>query len=146
MAPTKINARDWTFEIAAQATTPTFVEIGGITTFSVSRSDSETETTDFDSDGIYEGQMMQRGKSLSCDGWFLEDASADRDAGQELVETASGDTAVGDASIFLLRVTSPNGLTDTFDAFFTINDVGGGNNDKSSWGFTATRSGASTIS
>lgn len=142
MPATKINARDWTFEIESKDATPVWTAIAGITSFSVDRGMEEVDMTDFDSAGNYEGQAMQRAVAVTCEGFYLEDASGDRDAGQELVEDACAE--VGDDSHYDFRITSPGGTVRTFTAYFNVSEPGGGNNDKTGWGFTATRSGATS--
>jgi hypothetical protein len=139
MTATKINARGWTFEIQDNATTPAYVEIGGLTEFTISRSSKDVETTDFDSNGNSEGEKMERGKSITCKGFYKEDAS-NQDAGQAEVEEVAD--AKGTTSLRNFRITSPGGDITIWSAHFEIGDVGGGNNDKTSWGFTAVRSGA----
>jgi len=140
MPATKINARGWTFEIENNAATPAYVEIGGITEFTISRSSKDVELTDFDSDGDAESEKMERGKSITVKGFYKEDASGNMDTGQAEVEEVAD--AKGSASLRNFRITSPNGDAYVWSAHFEIGDVGGGNNDKTSWGFTAVRSGA----
>lgn len=141
---TKVSARDFVFEIFTKDATPVATAIGGITSWSGDNPATSTETTDFDSAGIAEGQVMERGFAVTCEGFYLEDASKNRNPGQTLVETACG--AVGDDSLYTFRVTSPAGTKRTFSAHFALSEPGGGNNDKAGWGFTATRSGVTTVS
>lgn len=141
---TKVNARGFTFEIFTKDATPVATAIGGINTWSGDNPATTTETTDFDSDGLSEGQVMERGFGITCEGFYLEDASKNRNTGQALVETACGE--VGDDSLYTFRVTSPAGTRRTFSGHFALNEPGGGNNDKAGWGFTVTRSGATTVS
>lgn len=140
MPATKINARGWTFEIKNNATTPAYVEIGGLMEFTLSRTSKDVETTDFDSDGDAESEKMERGKSITAKGFYKEDASGNQDTGQAEVEEVAD--LKGAASLRDFRITSPNGAVWEWSAHFEIGDVGGGNNDKTSWGFTAVRSGA----
>lgn len=145
MATQKINARDWTFEIG-DGVDPgeTFTEIGGINTMTIGRESEDTDTTTFDSAGNAEHNVMQRGRTLEVEGFFLEDpADGTRDPGQQMVE-ALGDL-VGEASLRNIRITSPAGTTWTHKMSVEVGDQGGGNNDKTSWSATFTRSGATTV-
>lgn len=143
MATQKINARDWTFEISDGSATPVWTEIGGINTMTIGRESETTDTTTFDSAGEAEHNVMQRGRTLELEGFFLEDpADGTRDPGQEAVETLAD--AVGEASLQDIRITSPGGTTWTHKMSAELADQGGGNNDKTSWGVSLTRSGATT--
>lgn len=146
MAVTKVNARDWTVEInTGTEGVPTWVQIGGLTSFTVENSEAETDDTTFDSAGIEEQVVMQRGKQLSIEGKFLEDeADGSRNAGQAAVEAAADD--VGEASKKQYRFTSPGGTIETAKFTTRLGSIGGGNNDRTSWAATLKRSGASTIS
>lgn len=146
MAVTKVDARGWTFEIEVPGSPAVWTEIGGITTFSWTSNDQTTDTTDFDSDGIEESQAMQRGKALTLTGFFKEDlANKARDAGQAAVEAAAEE--VGEDSLYSFRMESPGGTVYTQTGHFTMADNGGGgNNDKTSWSTTFTRSGKTTKS
>jgi hypothetical protein len=65
--------------------------------------------------------------------------SGDRDEGQEAVDALC--TKIGSDSIAQFRKTSPGGTVETFYASAEMADVGGGNNDTTSWGVTLTISG-----
>lgn len=140
----KVNARDWSFELnTGTVALPVWTEIGEINTMTLSRSKEDTDTTVFDSNGNAEHEVMQRGQSFTIEGFYGENpADGVRDAGQAAVEALAD--ATGIASLKQVRVTSPGGTTKTFLASAEVGDVGGGNNDKTSWSATFTRSGATT--
>lgn len=145
MAVEKVNARDWVVEInTGTVALPTWVQVGGVTSFTIGRDAEEVDTTDFDSNGIEEHQVMQRGKTITLEGFYLEDpASKGRDAGQTAVETHADE--VGVASLKQYRFTSP-ALTRKVALFSAkVGDVGGSNNDKTSWGVELKRSGAEAV-
>ena len=145
MAVEKVNARDWVVEInTGSVAVPVWTQIGGLTSIGIGRNDVDEDTTDFDSGGLEESEIMQRGKTITLSGRFLEDpANGDRDAGQEAVEAHA--EAVGAASKDQYRFTSPGGTGKI--AFFTakITEVGGGNNAKTSWGVELKRTGAESV-
>jgi hypothetical protein len=143
MPVAKVLARGWKVEIGTQIATPVFTVIKGLNTLSFSNDKSDTETTDFDSNGRAEHMVTERSNELSVEGYFLEDSTTKgRDPGQQAVETAGN--AVGSTSLYPIRLTSPGGTVKTFQASVNVGDVGGGNNDATSWGATFTVSGAIT--
>jgi hypothetical protein len=87
---------------------------------------------------------MQRGKTLKLEGFRLKDATTGAlDPGQTIVETLGN--AVGTASVGMLHFAAPGDTTwEVWSTFVALEDSGGGNNDKASWGATFTRTGAST--
>ena len=144
----KINARDWVFEASADpsAATPVWAEIGGVNSFTLSNSEGEesTETTTFASAGVAESQAMQRGASLSVEGFIERDGAGASDAGQDVVDTLAAQ--VGEASLGGVRFRHVDETDWTvWTAWVSKGDNGGGNNDKTSWSATFTRSGAATV-
>jgi len=121
----------------------TWTQVKGLTKFGFARKASSTDTTDFTDDGQEKSEIMSRGADCKLEGFFLEDSTGARDPGQANVETYAD--AVGAASVGDFRLTSPNGKKYTFSASVEINDIGGGNNDKTSWGATLHRVGALAI-
>lgn len=141
MPPVKVLAREWTFEIES-ATPGTWLEIGGINSFTPDRSKDDADTTDFDSGGWATHLPAQRGLSVTMDGFYLEDAAGARNLGQERVEAVS--QIVGSTGLVNFRMTSPAtaGLRRiSGPASFNHGGPGGGNNDASSWSAEAVFSG-----
>jgi hypothetical protein len=87
---------------------------------------------------------MQRGKTLKLAGFRLKDPDTGAlDPGQALVE-ALGDQK-SDSSLGTIRFAHAADTTwEVWTAYCELDDSGGGNNDKTSWGVTFTRSGAAT--
>lgn len=148
----QINARDWIFEVSEDpgATTPVWAQCAGVETFTLSSSEGEetADTTTFDSNGVAESQAMQRGASLKLEGKQVYAKGAGgvigaRDAGQAAADNLAG--KVGEASLggVRFRYTDDTEWT-VWSAWVSKGDVGGGNNDKTSWSATFTRSGAAT--
>lgn len=141
----RISARGWHFEIRdPQAETETWVEIGGLNNFDLdpSENNEDTETTEFADRGTYTGRMMQRGASLELEGNFRKqkETPAEKDPGQKLVDTL-GDQ-VDEESIGQIRMrheTDPEWTN--WDCYVEKGSRGGGNNDKTSWAATFTKSG-----
>lgn len=137
----KINARDWTFELSDGAAIPVFVQIGGVTSVTMSRSSTNEDTTDFDSGGTDEHEIMSRGRTFSIEGRYLMDpADGARDPGQAAVEALAD--ALTYNSLRELRITDPAGGTSTQEVSAELGSIGGGTNSKTSWSATFTRSGA----
>lgn len=143
MSALKYDARGCSFEVESD-TPGTWVAVGGINTFTKSRNSANTDTTTYASDGDYEQQIMQRGKTLKLGGFRLMDPDTGAlDPGQAIVETwADGKS---DDSLRSFRFAAPGDVNwEVWTATCELDDEGGGNNDKVSWGCTITRSGAST--
>lgn len=121
----------------------TWTQIKGINKFGLDRTSVRTATEDFLNDGVESGEIMARGAAAKLEGFFLEDSTGARDPGQLNVETYS--EATGAASVGDFRFVSPNGKTYTFSATVDLASVGGGNNDKTTWGADLIRSGALVI-
>lgn len=139
-----VDARGYDFEIEDPANAGTWVAIGGLNTWTKSRSSNSTDTTTFASDGDDESQKMSRGKTLKLAGFRLLDPDTGAlDPGQALVE-ALGDQK-SDASLGSIRFAHESETNwEVWTANCDLDDSGGGNNDKVSWGVTFTRSGANT--
>ena len=146
MAIRKIIAREFTWEVES-ATPGTWVPIGGITTFSRDPSKTDTDTTDFDDNGIEAHMVGSRGASYTIEGHYLEDTvtatTGDRDAGQARVEEVA--LLVGADSINGWRFTTPGATVVTFQGSVVVTGPGGGSNDSSSWSANIMRSGPETV-
>ena len=139
MAVEKILARGWTIEAYDISS---YTSIGGINTFSLSSGKESATITDFDSIGNAEHIPAERTKSVTAEGFYEEDDTGTRDAGQEVVETLA--EAVGTAGVGTLHIASPDGGYEVWlNGSVNLSDVGGGNNDPTSWGFEFERTGAS---
>lgn len=143
MSALKYDARACSFQI--ESNTPgTWTDIGGINTFTKGRTSANTDTTTYASNGDAEQQIMQRGMTLKLAGFRLMDPDTGAlDPGQALVEALAD--AKSDDSLGAIRFAAPGDTTwEVWTATAELDDQGGGNNDKVSWGVTFTRSGAST--
>lgn len=138
MAVTKVLARDWKLEIQKEPST--WVAIKGLNTLSFSNSKNDTDTTDFNSEGATEHMVTSRSQEISAEGFYLVDKKEKtRDEGQGLVEALA--EKIGPESLGQFRITNPAGTAKTFMASANIGDIGGGNDDATSWGVTLTVSG-----
>jgi hypothetical protein len=147
MSSQKYDARGFAFEIEDPANSGTWVAIAptAINTFTKSAANAATaDTTTYGSDGEYEQQIMQRGKTLKLAGFRLLDPDTGAlDPGQALVETLA--EAKSDDSLGSIRFAHESETNwEVWTATCELDDQGGGNNDKVSWGCTFTKSGAST--
>ena len=154
MAVQKYNARDCFFEIEDFLNPGTWTAFrtaqggsgdGGINTFSLSHEYEATDTTTFGSNGQAETQNMQIGKSITLGGFRLKDPSTGAlDAAMALAEAQA--ERLGDDSQCGFRFAAPGDSTGVVwaNATFQLGEQGGGNNDKTTWSVTVTRSGPST--
>lgn len=145
MTPRKINARDLIVEVA-DTTGLTWLEIAGITSATVNPGENEetADTTEYASGGNYEQEIMQRGASFALEGFLVkDDTTGALDPGQARCEELAALT--GYASLGKLRFRHPMDTNwKVWSATFSVGEQGGGNNDKTSWSCTCTRSGPST--
>jgi hypothetical protein len=147
MALRKVNARD--LILAVEDTTPnTWIELTpqGVTgaTFNPGENEETADTTTYASEGNYEQEVMQRGATCEVEGMILkDDLTGAMHPGQARVEALGA--LVGASSLGRIRFRHP---VDTEWKIWTctvsLGESGGENNDKTSWGATFTRSGAST--
>jgi len=137
-----ILARGWTIEVYDGSD---YQSIGGINTFTLSSSVERSDGTTFDSEGNAEHTKSQLGKTITVEGYYFEDDTGTRDAGQEAVETLC--EALGSAAEETMHIASPDGGYEVWmDGTFNLADIGGGNNDNTSWGFEFERTGATMSS
>jgi hypothetical protein len=143
----QINARDWIFEATEDPTgaTPVWAQVAGLESFDLNPSEGEesADTTTFDSAGNAESQAMQRGASLALSGKIVRTAGAP-DPGQAVCDTLA--TLVGEDSLGGVRFRHVEDTDWTvWTAWVSKASNGGGNNDKTTWGATFTRSGAPSV-
>src|SRR4051812_39023957 len=84
MVMVKVNARDQIVQVA-EADGTTWTEIGNLATigFNPGENEETADTTVMESDGNYEEEVMQRGKSLSLEGLKTKDRTTGaKDPGQ----------------------------------------------------------------
>lgn len=149
----KIDARGWEFQILDRADAPddsegTWVEIDGINTFELDPSANEevTETTKFKSRGAYEGEKMQTGSTVQVEGfWENDDETGERDRGQALVVALHEKVSTESHGTLRFRHETEQEWTVWRKTFVTSGSNGGGNNDKTSFSGTFTRSGRATV-
>lgn len=146
MAVTEIPARDFTFELNTGTTaSPTWVEIGGLISWSNSPTTVRANTQTWEDAGRQNAYVSSRGDSFTLTGRRQEDPSdGSRDAGQEAAESWAQE--VGPDSQKQFRMTSPGGNVLTFDATAEVTRGGGGEDDASTWQLQITVSGAITAS
>lgn len=142
----QINARDWIFEVSEDPSiaTPVWAQVAGLTSFELNPSEGEesVDTTTFDSAGVAESQAIQRGASLKLEGRIVRTGTA-QDPGQVAADNLA--ELVGDASLGGVRFRHTADTTWTqWTAWVSKGSNSGGNNDKTSWAATFTRSGAAT--
>lgn len=140
----QINARDWLFEVLA-VDDITWLTIEGISKFTLKPGENEevAQMTVFGSKGKHASQPMQRGATIEIEGRYYLSTLGVRDPGQARIDALGG--AMGEDSIGRLRFRHTIQTTwVVWDMWVSLKDVGGENNDKSSWGLTATRFEAAT--
>ncbi|MFE4057400.1 phage tail tube protein [Streptomyces sp. NPDC059096] len=142
-----IDARGWKFEVEdANATSETWLPIAGTTTFTHNPGENEetVETTAFESEGMYEQDVMQRGASLSIEGQYrIDKATRAQDPGQLYIDSVWTDRLGFESRNRVRWRHETQTQWVVWDATVTPGEQGGGNNDKTSWSATFTRCGPS---
>lgn len=133
MTVTKHLARDYTFEVNnGTSGSPDWIEVKGLNTWSHSTTKNDADTTSFDEGGRMSHLTASRGDSFSMQGFDLEDPDTGaKDPGQEACESWA--TKIGTDSIQQFRITSPAGVSKTFDASADVKMGGGGKDDPAGW-------------
>jgi hypothetical protein len=142
MAKVKILARHLSPELnTGTVALPVWTPIGGLTSLTFGTDKTDSDDTDFDSDGWAEHKVVQRAASISFEGFYKEDpTTGDRDAGQEALLALAD--AVGYDSLKPLRVTTPGGNVTTYQVSARVDGpAGGGINDNAGFNGELTVSG-----
>lgn len=121
--------------------------VEGITSFTLNRDYTDTDTTDNDSDGNQESLPTSIGRSIDIEGNRLEDSNGDLTTGQKYLDSFS--TGVGyDAECeFTLSTQAGDGVSKNFKAWPALEEpIGGGSEDHIAWSGTLNINGSVTTS
>lgn len=147
MTQRRINARDIIVEIES-STPDSWLPIERLQNVVVNFGENEetADVTDYESDGAYEQEIMQRGASMTLEGLALEDDSTGAlPPGRGRVEEMAGEDKVGSDSLGRVRFRSPRSQTwRIWTCTVSLGEQGGATNDKVSWSATITKSGKTT--
>src|SRR5690554_3171808 len=147
MAQRKINARDIIVEVES-STPDSWLSIENLSSVSINFSESEevADVTDFDSQGVYEQEIMQRGASMTLEGQAKQDSTTGAlPPGRARVEEMAGEDKLGADSLGRIRFRSPYSTTwRIWNCTFSLGEQSGGTNEKLSWSVTITKSGPTT--
>lgn len=127
----KLPARSWYLEVES-ATTGNWNRVGGINSMTPAGSNTTVDATDSESDGFMEQYIIQRGGTVTFDGFFAEAADGTKDAGVERVNDAVAE--VGPAANRKFRIRRPLATSSVVfdaavDAPITMTGTGGGMTD-----------------
>jgi len=140
--PVKVLARGWTLEI--QNASLVWVPVLGLNTLGFDSEKNDADTTTFDDEGWQTHLVASRTRSISLEGFYLEDPDdGTRDPGQVEVETLAD--AIGQNSLGTFRLTSPSGTVRQFQGSANVTGFGGGVDDPSGWTAEITTSGVSNL-
>lgn len=144
----KIDARGWEFLVeATDLEGALWLEIGGLNSFELdpSANNETVDYTTFRSNGEYEGEAMQRGGSIEFEGFVERDDDdiAIPDPGQARIDELGAKTSKASHGRLRFRHDTDDDYT-VWRFYVEPGAKGGGNNDKTSWAATLTRSGAAT--
>jgi hypothetical protein len=146
MTTRPIDARDWLYEVE-DSVNGVWLPIRGMNSFSYNPGENRetTDTTDFDSQGRYEEDVMQNGSSLKIEGKYeIDPTTGIRDPGQAYVDAWADRLSYDSHNRLRFRHETQTTNWAVWDATVAPGEQGGGNNDKTGWSATFTRSGAPT--
>lgn len=147
MAQVKIPARDIIVEVES-STPDEWLPVEHLSSVTPDRSANEAvaDTTDYDSQGVYEQLIMQRGATLTLEGQEIkDDSTGELPPGRARLEELAGEDKVGHASLGRIRFRHP--MDDNWRVWtctVTLGASGGAVNDVSAWAVTITKSGPTT--
>lgn len=145
MVATPIPARDLTVQVE-DAVPDTWLDIAGINSTAIdpSQNAEEADRTTYDSNGQYEGVIMQRGATLEVSGLRMKDTTTGAvDPGQARVDALAAQVA--DASLGRIRFAyTVDAEWKVWTATVTPGSRSGNPNADRTWGATFRRSGPST--
>jgi hypothetical protein len=148
MTQRKINVRDLIVEVE-DSTPDSFLPIERLADVNINPGENEetVDTTDFDSEGAYQQEIMQRGASMELEGQAMQDhLNGALPPGRARVEAMAGEGKVGHDSLGRIRFRYPaDPLWRIWTCTFSLGEQGGGTNDKVSWSATITKSGKTTL-
>lgn len=131
MAAVAIAAEGWVFTWDGQP-------IEGIDSFTLSMEEKLADTTTFDNVASESHLKIRTARTLKLSGRYFEDG-ANQATGQAKIEASA--LLAGSAAEETCIITSPGGRTIQFTGTAKMDDIGGGNDDATSWGCTITRTG-----
>lgn len=147
MTQRKINARSIILEVET-AVADTWLRVENLASVTVNRAENEeaVDTTDYDSQGAYEQEILQRGASLALAGLELKDsATGALQPGRARVEQLAGEDMLGSDSLGRYRFRHPMSTTwRIWTATTSVGETGGETNAKSAWAATIAKSGLSS--
>ncbi|WP_101788646.1 phage tail tube protein [Nonomuraea indica] len=147
MTAVKINARDIIVQIEDD-TPESWLAIEHLASVTINRGENEetADTTDYDSDGAYEQDIMQRGANMALAGLELKDhLTGVLLPGRARVEEMAGEDKVGYDSHARIRFRHPMDTQwKVWDCTVSVGETGGETNAKSAWAATITKSGKTT--
>ncbi|MFB6846205.1 phage tail tube protein [Streptomyces sp. NPDC056373] len=140
-----IDARGWIFEVEDHTAPNTFIPLRNLNSWTHNPGENEetADTTNFDSNGYYEQDVMQRGATIQVSGQYAA-TNGTRDPGQLYIDETWA-YLLGEESRGRMRYrhTSQTEWT-LWDCTVTPGEQGGETNAKTSWAATFTRCGAPT--
>lgn len=148
MAQEKVNARDVIFEVYdADGVTTHAIEHLKSAVHNPGENEVVADTTDFDSDGAYEEEVMQRGASITLTGEEMEDDTTGAlPVGRARIEALAGQDALGSASKGKVRFRTPKATQwSIWNCTVRLSQKGGDTNVKSTWGAVIRKSGKTTF-
>jgi len=145
MAFQKILGKD--VDLIVEGTDTNTHTITGITSVTLGKDYTDTDTSDNDSDGNAESLPTKIGRTIDVEGNRLEDSNGNLATGQELLDSYSQEVGYDNVKQYTLSTQAGGGVSKTFQAWAELGEpIGGGHEDHISWSATLHVNGSVTTS
>jgi hypothetical protein len=131
--PDKVLIRDYKlFVNTGTVEVPVWTQVKGLTDpLAITSNVGETELRDQDDAGWSRTWPTSRSYEFAAKGFRMEAADGARDPGQEAVEAVSEE--MGEDAVLQYKVVSPGAASIIFDAWATVTEFGGSEDDAATW-------------
>lgn len=144
MAIVRVNARDIIVEVEDE-TPDTWLRVERLqsVTLSLGENEETADITDFDDEGAYSQDIMQRGASMELSGLEVRDReTGELPPGRARIEALAGEDKVGYDSQGRIRFRYPaDQQWRVWNCTVSLGEKGGAVNDKSAWAATIVKCG-----
>jgi len=133
MAFQKILGKDVDLTIEGTGS-PATASVTGISSVTLGKDYTDSDTSDNDSDGAGESLPTKIGRTIDLEGNRLEDSSGNLDTGQELLDSYSDAVGYDAVNGYTLSTQAGGGVNKSFDAWVEFGEpIGGGHEEHVTW-------------
>jgi len=146
MAFQKILGKD--IDLTVEGTgSPSTADVKGISSVTLGKDYTDSDTSDNDSDGAGESLPTKIGRTIDLEGNRLEDVDGNLDTGQELLDSYSDTVGYDAVKNYTLSTQAGDGMSKNFNAWVEFGEpIGGGHEEHVAWSATLHVNGTVTTS